>query len=131
MDMSGSGFEGLPPWLQTIIAVGFFVGSVTLGLIGYTKKNWSEKLDEQKSQDAVVISASFADSRVIEQLGSSIKDLRGAVDDLEGAVQQFAALTRDSAEATSRLANSVNYATEAIRQSTVEMVRGQGPGSHR
>lgn len=117
--VSGGSFEGLPPVLQTALTVGFFLAAAITWVVGYWKKNWGEKLKDQDSQDAAVISAAFADSKTIAELNQSIRELHKAVEALHE-------VNRHSSESTAHLARAVNYATEALRQTTLELIRGQG-----
>lgn len=113
-----TGFESLPTWVQVSISAGMFVGTTTVAWFGYTKKKLGQKLEEQKSQDTVVISASFADSKVIDRLSASIEANTGATERLIDCVE-------DLRGATGSQTNSINYATDAIRQHTLELIRGK------
>lgn len=114
--MEASSFEGLPPLVQTAFAVAVFLITTAFGVIGYVKKHWATKLGDQKAQDAVVISAAFADSQKIEELGHAVKELHAAIGELHEAA-------RASREVTASLVNATNYATEAIRSLTLELAR--------
>lgn len=103
--------EGLPKWMQMVGAIIFFCGAGLAGIFGYLKPKLSKSLDDQKNSDAVVISAAFADGRVIAGLTKAVEEL------VEISKQNHVA-----AESQTR---AINFATEELRRLTIELVRGK------
>lgn len=75
----------LPAWAQVTLTVGGFLGTAFAAFIGYTRK-WPQKFDTP-NKDAVVISAAFADSKVIAELKSSVNTFSEQVGQLVQAVE--------------------------------------------
>lgn len=68
------GIEGVPTWVQTVIATGFFIGTMLGAMRGYIKGHLSEAAKDHTSSDTVVISAALADGRVIRELTDAVRD---------------------------------------------------------
>lgn len=75
------GIEGVPTWVQTIIATGFFIGTMLGAMRGYIRGHLSEAAKDHTSSDTVVISAALADGKVIRELSESIHALSGCTRD--------------------------------------------------
>lgn len=67
------GIVGVPTWVQTVIATGFFFGTMIAGYRGYIKAHQSDAAKDHHSSDTVVISAALADGRVIRDLTESVR----------------------------------------------------------
>lgn len=111
----GEEFKDLPAWAQALVSAAIFLVSGIAAILGYTKK-FASKVEDQKNQDAVVISAAFADSKVIAQLAVVIEKLHVAV------VQHTEKQDRAN-ELKERQIRALDYATEEIRRVTLELVR--------
>lgn len=110
------GLASLPPWLQITVSVAVFFGTVIAGILGYTKKKFGSKVEDQRSQDSVVISAAFADRRVIESLSDSIRAGHDATD--------------RNTDASMRVVDAINRQTDSIRD-LCEMLRKQADADRR
>lgn len=75
-------FENLPPWLQAITNIAIFLATSGLVVFGYTRKKVAERLQGDESKDAVVVSAAFADSKIIADLRHEIDALGAHVHEL-------------------------------------------------
>ena len=109
--------KGLPGSVQVAVFLGVGVGTALVAVLGYLKPKLAKTTDDQKNSDAVVISASFADSRVIDRLTVAIDQLKVAADKMTEASEEVMHVTES-------LTKSVNYATEEMRTLTRELIRG-------
>lgn len=75
----------LPAWAQVVLTVGGFLGTAFAAFIGYTHK-WGQKFDTPE-KDAVVISAAFADSKIIAELKVSVSGFTDQVAELKDAIE--------------------------------------------
>lgn len=110
--------DKLPVWAQVAVSMGMFVGTAVIAVLGYTKKKVAGGLEEQKSQDAVVISAAFADSRTIQKLTDAVSELHIVVREMRDSTEKLTHISE-------RQVNALNYTAEALRQATMELVRRQ------
>lgn len=111
-------FKDLPAWAQVVASVAVFFTTSLVAVFGYLKPRIARKVEEQKSQDAVVISAAFADSK-------AISGLTKAVEELAASISKLIDLHEASHELHGRHIRALDYATEEIRRVTLEMVRRQ------
>ena len=98
--------------------MGGFFGAGIAAWVGYTKKKIGAKVGGEEKTDAVVISAAFADSRVIERLADAIERLNRNVEHLEESVAL-------NAQVNGSTTNAINYCTESIRTITLELIRNK------
>lgn len=75
--MDAKNLAELPFWFQVIAAAGLFFGTAAVAALGWAKKHLPGQLLEssKSTQDAVVLSASIADSKSIARLAEAIEDL--------------------------------------------------------
>lgn len=107
--MDVTDLASLPPWVQVLVYAGVFVGSAVVAILGYSKRRWAAKLGEQQTQDTVVVSAAFADSKPILVLTEAVNRLNEN--------------TEESHELIRSHTNSMNYLTTALREMTIELIR--------
>lgn len=103
----------LPFWFQVIAGAGLFVGTAAIAALGWAKKNFASGLLNGKEDDknAVVLSASIADSKSIARLAEAIENLcvqirRNDAQDTE-AIYQLRRDHRDLIDEMSRLTRAI------------------------
>lgn len=68
---------GLPAWAQAVFTVFFFLTAAVAGIFGY-KGKVARRFEDQKASDTVVISAAFADGKVIKELTEAVERMTAA-----------------------------------------------------